>query len=141
MKTINGKIILVDDSKYEKELLELALHKKNWDVKVDFFLSGEDALKYLKKTEDEIFLIISDMNMPKMTGLEFKKIIDNDETLSKKAIPFIFASTSDTKEQVRNAYKYRVQGYFQKPLTIDEQAEMLDIIIKYWIICKHPDYR
>lgn len=139
IKKISGKILLIDDEKYENELLKLALLKKNWDVEVEYFMDPEIALEYLKKTKDEIFLIISDMNMPKMTGLEFKKAIDSDESLRYKTIPFIFSSTSEEKAQVVAAYEYRVQGYFKKPTTLDKQAEMLDIIIKYWIICKHPE--
>ena len=69
MKKFKGKIILVDDEKYEKELLELALHEKKWDVKVEYFSRAEDTLDYLKKTKDEIFLLISDMNMPKMNEI------------------------------------------------------------------------
>lgn len=139
IKQISGKILLIDDEKYEKELLKLALLKKNWDVEVEYFMDPEIALEYLKKTKDEIFLIISDMNMPKMSGLDLKKAIDSDEALRKRTIPFIFSSTSEEKTQVAAAYEYRVQGYFKKPLTSDKQAEMLDIIIKYWIICKHPE--
>ncbi len=139
IKKISGKILLIDDEKYEKELLKLALHKKNWDVDLEYFMDPQIAIEYLQKTKDEIFLIISDMNMPKITGLEFKKALDNDEVLRNKTIPFIFSSTSEEKDQVAAAYEYRVQGYFKKPNTLDKQAEMLDIIIKYWIICKHPD--
>ena len=83
--------------------------------------------------------MISDMNMPKMSGLEFKKAIDSDELLRTKSIPFIFATSSSTKAEVSEAYDYRVQGYFPKPLSSEEQANMLDIIIKYWIISRHPN--
>lgn len=139
IKKITGKIILIDDEKYEKQLLEEALKKKNWDVKVEYFTNAQDALAYMRTTKDELFLIISDMNMPKMTGLELKRAIDNDDILKKKAMPFIFASNGTTKEQVAEAYEYRVQGFFKKPLNIEEQAEMFDIILKYWIICRHPN--
>jgi len=139
MKKIHGKLILVDDDKYEKTLLELALLKKSWDVKVEYFSSPEEALHYLKNTKDEIFLMISDMNMPQMSGLDLKKKIDSDEILRTKSIPFIFASTTGTKKQVTEAYEYRVQGYFKKPSTVEKQAEMLDLIIKYWIVSRHPN--
>lgn len=140
MKKIPGRIILVDDEKYEKDLLILALHKKEWEVEVDYYISAEIAIEHLKKYDkEEIFLIISDMSMPGMSGLDFKKVIDNDGILCKKAIPFIFASTSASRAQVTEAFNYRVQGYFEKPETIDEQAEMLDTIIKYWILAKHPN--
>ncbi len=139
MKNLIGKIILVDDEGYEKQLLELALEEKGWDVNLKYFNAAEDALKYLKITTDEIFLIISDMDMPKMNGLEFKKAIDKSFDAHRKSIPFIFASNADSEEKIKEAFLYRVQGFFKKAATVGEQAEMLDIIIRYWIVSKHPN--
>ncbi len=139
MKKLNGKIILVDDDKYEKELLKDALKNKNWDVDLEYFMNPILALEYFKTTKDEIFLIISDMDMPEMTGMQLKRALDNDVLLRHNTIPFIFASTSSSKGEIKTAYVYRVQGYFEKPVTTEEQANMIDIIIKYWIVCKHPN--
>lgn len=138
MKKVIGKIILVDDQEYEKIFLEDALYDKNWDIEVEYFSNAKDALEHLKKNADEIFLIISDMNMPIMNGMEFKKAMDRDEYLRQKSIPFIFASSSPNKSDVIEAYQYRVQGYFKKPTTVKKQAEMLEKIIQYWISCLHP---
>lgn len=139
MKKVNGKIILVDDERYEKDLLKVALQSKNWDIELEYFNNVEDAMDHLKHNADEIFLIISDMEMPKATGMNFKRRIDKDEYLKQKSIPFIFASNSVSREKVIEAYDYHVQGYFQKPATSDEQAKMLEIIIQYWVACIHPD--
>ncbi|MBC7864454.1 MAG: response regulator [Bacteroidia bacterium] len=137
--TVNGKIILVDDEKYEKELLMLALREKQWDVKVEYFNNGNDALEHMRTTKDKLFLVISDMNMPEMTGLELKKAIDEDKILREKSMPFIFMSGGGSNEEVSEAYDYRVQGFFEKPKTVGEQAEVLDLIIKYWIVSLHPE--
>lgn len=139
MKKVKGKIILIDDSEYEKRFLEESLSDKNWEIEVDYFNKAKEALEHLKENVDNIFLIISDMNMPEMSGLELKKAIDGDSTLREKSIPFIFASTHISEEQVKEAYEYRVQGYFQKPETIDKQAEMLEKIVQYWKSCIHPN--
>lgn len=136
--TIIGKIILVDNEKYEKELLVEALYEKNWKVNVEYFNNAEDALEHMKTTKDELFLVISDMNMPKMSGMDLKKAIDEDKNLREKSTPFIFVSTGATTEQLSEAYDRRVQGYFVKPNSIEEQAEILDLVIKYWIVSKHP---
>lgn len=138
MKNVKGKIILVDDQEYEKVFLEDALYNKNWNIKVDYFPNAKDALDHLKKNAEEIFLIISDMNMPKMNGMEFKKAIDRDNYLRQKSIPFIFASSAPKRSDVLEAYQYRVQGFFKKPDTVEEQAKMLEKIIQYWISCIHP---
>ena len=138
MKKIPGKIVLVDDQEYERTLLEEVLLEKEWNTTIEYFPRAEEALRYLKETDDKIFLIISDINMPGMNGLEFKKIIDQHDELSRKAIPFIFVSTAATQDEVTEAYGYRVQGYFQKPKSVEAQADMLDIIIQYWIVNQHP---
>lgn len=138
MKKVKGNIILVDDQAYEKELLKQALYDKNWDIDVEFFNNAKDALEHLKENADEIFLIISDMNMSGMSGMDLKKAIDRDEYLRQKTIPFIFASSEPDREKMIEAYQYRVQGYFRKPDTTEEQAELLETIIQYWISCVHP---
>lgn len=139
MIKLKGKIVLVDDDSYEKELLELSLQKRGWDARVEYFDNADDALDHLKQNSDEIFLVISDMNMPKMNGMDFKKAIDSDSKLREKSIPFIFATSTSVRSEITQAFDYRVQGYFRKPDTTEEQADMLDIIIKYWIVSSHPN--
>lgn len=139
MKKIGGKIILVDDKKMEKEFLDMALHELDIHVDIIYFDNAENAIPYLKNTKDAIFLIISDMNMPEMSGIDFKKAIDNDEDLQEKAIPFIFSSTMATKAQLKEAYYYRVQGYFLKPHDIKLMAKQIELIINYWIVSVRPD--
>ncbi|MBA3664122.1 MAG: hypothetical protein H0W61_07945 [Bacteroidetes bacterium] len=77
--------------------------------------------------------------MPKRNGMDFKRIIDADEYLSQKSIPFIFVSNAMNRETVIEAYKCHVQGYFEKPMTPIEQSEMFEKIVQYWITCIHPN--
>jgi CheY-like chemotaxis protein len=139
MKKLKGKLVLIDDEKFEKKLLSIALKELNIHLPIEYFHDPEEALRYLKKTEDDIFLIISDINMPKMNGLELKKAIDKDRSTSKKALPFIFSSTSATKHQIEEAYEYRLQGYFLKPHDLKAMAKQLETIINYWKISLHPN--
>ena len=138
-KKLSGKIILVDDEKFEKELLDMALKDLNIHVGLRYFHRAEDAIHYLKITKEDIFIIISDVNMPGMNGLEFKRAIDNDEQLKEKAIPFIFSSTSVTRQQLIEAYDYRLQGYFIKPPDVKSMASQIELIINYWILSIRPD--
>src|SRR5687767_6156250 len=139
MNKVRGKIILVDDEHYEKDLLEHALFQKHWEVKVEYFSSAKEALDYLARTNDEIFILISDLHMPGMSGLDFKKAIDLNNDLCRKSIPFVFFSTHASKSEVEEGFDYRVQGYFRKPLSVEEQAKQLDIIIRYWMLSRHPN--
>ena len=143
MEKLKGKIILVDDARFEKQLLEAALEKQKCDVKVEYFNNIEGAIEHLKKNSDEIFLIISDIDMdtdlPNKNGIELKRVIDKDKYLSLKSIPFVFMSNVILQDRVMEAYKYHVQGYFLKPDTLDAHAKLLGTIIQYWQICIHPN--
>ncbi|MGM0480288.1 MAG: response regulator [Bacteroidota bacterium] len=141
MKKVKGKIILIDDGQFEKSFLEESLSDQDWDIKVEYFSKARDALDHLKHNADDIFLIISDMNMPEMSGMEFKKTIDEDAFLRQKSIPFIFTTSEVVLEEVTEAYEYRVQGFFKKPETIEEQASMLEKIVQYWRSCIHPNQK
>ena len=62
MEKIFGKIILVDSKKYEKDLIELALNKKNWDADVDYYMNAEEAIEHLRKyKQEEILKMSSDL--------------------------------------------------------------------------------
>ncbi|HLO57972.1 MAG TPA: response regulator [Bacteroidales bacterium] len=139
MKRVRGKIILVDDENYEKDFLERALRVKDWNIQIEYFNNADDALEHLRMNADEVFLIISDIDMPGKNGMEFKKILEEDEYLSQKSIPFIFVSHSLSRQKVIQAYRYHVQGFFYKPMTPAEQSNMFEIIVQYWITCIHPN--
>ena len=59
--------------------------------------------------------------------------------LRKKAIPFVFYTTSVDKTDVDEAYQMMVQGYFQKEIKMDAIKQTLKIILDYWHICRHPN--
>ena len=139
MKKLTGKIVLIDDHAFEKEFLVMALEELNIKAELEFFSTPEKALEYLRTTKDTIFLIISDMNMPKMDGLDFKKIIDKEPELRSKSVQFIFSSSGATKRQLEQAYEYRLQGYFLKPQEVKDMAKQLELIINYWIVSVRPD--
>lgn len=138
-KQPNGKIVFVHHEQGEKIFLEESLSRLIWDIRVECFTDAEKALDYLKNTKDRVFVIISAMKLTGINGLKFKQLIDSDPILFKKAIPFIFSSSSASREEVSRAYDYRIQGYFETPDNLYEMAEMLNAIIQYWIIARHPN--
>jgi CheY-like chemotaxis protein len=137
-KKVKGKLLLVDDDPSEEKIIKYALEEGHWNVSIKYFQQPKKALDYLRETKDEIFLIISDINMPGMNGFDFKKAIDADTELARKSIPFIFSSNSAKKEDIVQAYDNRVQGYFQKPADLTEATELLDKIFDYWLVSRHP---
>ncbi len=138
MKKITGKILLGDDQPYEEVLLKEALASIDRFTKVEYFSKPKEALIHLKENRDHILLIICDINMPEMNGLEFKKEMEKDSYLREKSIPFVFFSSDDSNKLVKQAYTLNVLGYFKKAETIEAQGELLKIIFKYWASCLHP---
>ncbi len=133
----NGPIIIVDDDKDDQEIYAEVIKSIGIPNEIKFFDGGVAAIDYLYTTSEQPFVILSDVNMPVMTGLQFKAKIQEDEYLRVKGIPFIFVSTNADKTAVRQAHVLSVQGYFQKPFTMEEIKSMLRKLFDYWELCKH----
>ena len=134
---MRGPIVIVDDDLDDQEIYADAIRALNITNELRFFDSGPSALDYLYKTDEQPFIILSDVNMPQMTGLQFKEAIQTDEFLRKKAVPFVFISTNANIAAVKQAHILGVQGYFEKPNSIDGIKKMLTILFDYWLLCKH----
>jgi CheY-like chemotaxis protein len=132
-----GPIVIIEDDPDDRENYADALKEISIPNQILFFDGGLQALDYLSTTEEQPFIILSDINMPGMSGLELKKIMQDDPYLSAKGIPFVFISTNATKVSVRHAHALSVQGYFEKPLKMGEIKEMLRVLFEYWERCKH----
>jgi hypothetical protein len=63
--------------------------------------------------------------------------MQDDPYLASKGIPFVFISTNATKVSVRHAHALSVQGYFEKPQSLDAFKAMLQTLFDYWELCKH----
>jgi CheY-like chemotaxis protein len=136
----SGPIVVVEDDMDDQEIIRDVLNEIGTPNKLIFFDRSPDALNYLKTTSERPFIIVSDINLPVLNGLDFKKQIDDDHQLRKKSIPFIFMSTAATKPIVTEAYTaMTVQGFFQKSSSIEKIKEVLTLVIDYWKLCKHPN--
>lgn len=137
--TLPGPIVLIDDDKDDQEILLETLFELGIKENVRLFDSCIHALEYLKTTTERPFIILCDVNLPVMDGLEFRKILNENEYLRKKSIPFVFLSTTAMQEQVHAAYDLTVQGFFLKQMSMAAMQQMLTRILSYWIDCAHPN--
>lgn len=136
-----GPIIIVEDDPEDQEVLADVLQSNGVTNELKFFGNGQEALNYLLETPDNPFLIICDINMPVMNGLELKDEINKNELLAQKSIPFVYYTTHAEKHAVEKAYHMSVQGFFQKPATITEMQQLLHQVIGYWIASFHPNHQ
>jgi CheY-like chemotaxis protein len=135
----SGPIVLVDDDEEDQEIIKEAFRDSEVYNPVLSFRNGLEVLEYLRTTSDHPFLIISDINMPRMNGFELREEILHDLFLARKCIPFIYLSTSGTRFEVEKAYQLMVQGFIIKPSTYEKLKDVLKMIIDYWQLCRHPN--
>lgn len=92
--------------------------------------NGEDALEILQKKGVIPDIILLDLNMPKMNGIEFLKIVKENENL--KHIPSIILTTSSNQQDLQECYEIGIAGYMIKPLKYEDYIEKLRTILNYW---------
>ena len=133
-----GPIIVIEDDIDDQEVLEEIFEKLQYANKIIYFTDGNDALEYLNKAEVQPFLILSDINMPKINGFELRNKIFTNEQLQTKCIPYLFFTTGANKKAVVDAYALSVQGFFLKPNSIPGLESTIKKIIEYWKECIAP---
>lgn len=133
----DGPIIIIEDDPDDQDVYKETIDAIRIPNDIRFFNGAREALDYLSNTEEQPFIILSDINMPGMTGLELRKQIQDDPYLCTKGIPFVFISTNAANVSVRHTHALSVQGYFEKPHTMDEMKTMFRTLFAYWEMCKH----
>jgi CheY-like chemotaxis protein len=132
-----GPIVIVEDDSDDQEIYSEAIRGVGVSNEMRFFADGQSALDYLATTSEQPFIILSDVNMPGMNGLTFKERIQSNDYLRKKGIPFVFISTNASAPSVRRAHELSVQGYFEKPNSMQGIKSMLKVLFDYWELCRH----
>ncbi|HEV7331816.1 MAG TPA: response regulator [Flavisolibacter sp.] len=134
-----GPIIVIEDDQDDQEILKDVMQDLGIKDELRFFDDCERAFDYLVSTPDKPFLIICDINLPRMNGIELKQRIDATNHLRQMAVPFIFLTTSDNQKTVNDAYRTtHIQGYFTKQPMLDEIKRKLKLILNYWTEALHP---
>lgn len=136
----NGSIIIIEDDKDDQELMSEVFKELDYKNEILFFGDGEEALAHLSSERIEPFIVFSDINMPKLNGMELREQIHNNENLRLKCTPYLFFSTSSEQKYVIEAYSKSIQGFFVKPSSFHDLKRTLKVIIDYWKECVSPNY-
>lgn len=132
----SGPIIVIEDDLEDQQIMDEIFRNLNFPNKVVFFSDGEEAIRYLNATTEQPFLILSDINMPRMDGFQVRDRICQNAKL--KCIPYLFFTTGVDKKAVCDAYAMSVQGFFIKPASMMELQHTIKKIIDYWQECYAP---
>jgi response regulator RpfG family c-di-GMP phosphodiesterase len=131
-KMKNLKILLIEDNMIEVMKLNRSISKLEMNHTIIEANNGEDALKLLSNKDNLPDIILLDLNMPKINGIEFLSILKKDDTL--KYIPTIILTTSDNQSDLIACYQIGIAGYVLKPLKYEEYVSKIETILAYWSI-------
>ncbi|HMK61506.1 MAG TPA: response regulator [Dissulfurispiraceae bacterium] len=118
------KILVVDDDKTTRKLLSLYLKAKGYEV-----VTAENGLDAMEKLGTEnINLVVTDMNMPYMDGIELTKNLRADENW--KALPIVMVTTEADEDEKKRAYETGVDDYLVKPANAEQISDSIKKILK-----------
>jgi CheY-like chemotaxis protein len=130
-------IVVIEDDIDDRYLIGTAIDELGLLNELIFFQDAIQALAFLKGAVDPFF-ILSDINMPKLNGIDLLAQIQADDALAARCIPFIFLSTHAGKQAVTAAYEKGAHGFFVKPLVYDDLKETLRVIANYCLFLSGP---
>ena len=137
MKITNKPILLVEDDQVDVMTVKRALkeiHVTNPMVNLE---NGAEALKYLRDPKNvKPCIILLDLNMPIMNGIEFLQVAKRDAQL--KRIPVVVLTTSEEQQDKVNSFNLGVAGYMAKPVDYRQFVEVMRTIDAYWTISELP---
>ena len=137
------RILIVDDSPKDVELVIAALAEKNLANEVDVAEDGEEALDYLHKRgqfaerlNGNPAVILLDIKMPKMDGVQVLKYIRSEPKF--KTIPVIMVTSSREEKDLVESYKLGANSYVVKPVDIAQFIEAIKVLGQYWAVINQP---
>lgn len=138
------EILLVEDNPTDAELTTRALKRKNLANRLVWVKDGEEALDFIyakgqfadRNPEELPRLILLDLRMPKVDGLEVLKTIKADENTRK--IPVVVLTSSQEDRDVVESYKLGVNSYVSKPVEFDDFIDAVSTLGLYWMLINKP---
>jgi len=135
--------LVIDDDEVDRQAIKRAFEKNKIANHIIDAENGLEAIKYLKSKNKEYFIInpviiLLDLNMPKMNGIEFLSELRNDPNL-KRIIVFVMTTSDDEKDKME-AYNLNIAGYIIKGKLGESIINSISMIDAYWKIIEMPPY-
>jgi CheY-like chemotaxis protein len=135
-------ILLVEDDEVDVMNVKRAFKKNNVTNPLFICNNGIEALEFLRGggnagIKEIPKIILLDLNMPKMGGIEFLREVRKDEKLKNISV-FVMTTSNEDKDKV-DAYNLNVAGYILKPLSMERFIEAVSTLNNYWKLCEFPD--
>ncbi|MGH1386082.1 response regulator [Kordia sp.] len=128
----NLSFLFIEDDEIEVLKFKKSLKKLGFTHRILEAKNGEEALDVLRKKQELPNVILLDLNMPKMNGLEFLKELKEDPYL--RYIPAIIVTTSNNHQDMLESYKLGIAGYIIKPLRYEDYIKKIQRVVDYWMV-------
>ena len=130
------QVLIVEDNLGDIELAKAALHETSLPLELHIARDGEEAMQFMQRKGEHAKapmpdLVLLDLNMPKMGGLEVLEKMKTDENL--RLIPVVVFTTSSAKEDVESAYDRYANCYITKPADLDDLVNVVNAIEAFWL--------
>lgn len=123
-------ILLIEDDAIEIMKLERTLSKVEAKHNIIKASNGEDALEILNSGQKLPDIILLDLNMPRMSGIEFLEVLKDDSIL--QYLPTIILTTSENRADLLRCYSLGIAGYVIKPLKYEDYESKMKLLLQYW---------
>jgi two-component system, chemotaxis family, response regulator Rcp1 len=131
-RPLRKKILLAEDNLADYELTKLAFEEFNFPVDIIHLGDGQELLNFFSTNPiSDIELMLLDLNMPKVSGIEILKMMYDDPVL--RRLPVIVLSSSLHNNDVQACYEYGANAYVNKPIDINEFNKLIRAIANFWI--------
>ncbi len=124
-------ILIVDDNRDDVDITEIAIDEAGFEVKIQAAFSGYDALKYLQDVESMPALILLDLKMPGLSGIETLEKIRGDSRFNKIPVVVVTASLLPSDEEY--AYAAGANGYLNKALDLKQFSKDIKTHLDRWV--------
>lgn len=124
------RVLLIEDDVIEVMKLKRAIKKLEMHHELIEAKNGEEALEILRDGDVLPDIIFLDLNMPRINGIEFLKILKEDTVL--RYLPTVILTTSSNRKDVLECYNHGVAGYIIKPLKYDDYVSKIEKTLNYW---------
>lgn len=131
------EILLVEDNENDAELTVRSLRKNNLANHLLHLQDGEEAIEYLfNKANNNPKLILLDLKMPKVDGLEVLKRLKGDP--EKKTIPVVVLTSSKEERDIIESYHLGVNAYIVKPVEFNKFIDAVSQVGLFWLVLNQP---
>ena len=131
-------IWLIDGDADDQEMVQQVWKELNLQNELVFFENAEDAINTLTKVEIAPFIIISELNFPKINGFQLREKMLAVNSKKFNSVPFIFWTAQASEDQITQAYHLSVHGFFIKETRFEDLKMTFTHILNYWLKSKMP---